>query len=129
MNTINLTVPALTRTFTIVAGRLNQIVIDEHYAGDDLVLTFNFVDEDGDAVDISTYTTRVWNGHDDSGIVAALTKTPALVGGGTGGVTTVTYADTDTAALDGDYQIEMQVVGTGIKYTPIRGVLRVHATY
>jgi len=129
MNTINLTVPALTRSFNIVAGQLNQIFIDEHYAGDDLVLQFNFVDADGDAVDISTYTTRTWNGHDDSGIVAALTKTPALVGGGTGGVMTVTYADTDTAALDGDYKIELQVAGTGIKNTPVKGILRVHATY
>lgn len=129
MNTIDLLVQPVTREFTVVDGRTNQIFIDEHYAGDDLVIQLSFVDEAGDPVDISAWTTRVWNGHDEGGIVAALTKTPALVGGGTGGVMTITYADTDTAALDGDYQIELQVSGTGIKKTPVRGVLRVRDTY
>lgn len=129
MNPIHMLVQPITRNFTVVAGAINQIFVDEHYAGDDLVLQFAFVDEDGDAVDISTYTTLAAGIYPLAGGAQVLAFTAALVGGGTGGILTLTLAAAASAALDGDYQIELQVVGTGIKYTPVTGVIRVHETY
>jgi len=126
--TTRLSVYPLTQIFEVLAGSTNKIVA-RCRKGNDLVIELHFVDADGDAVDISAYTTRAFEGHDEGGAVAALTKTPALVGGGTGGVMTVTFTDGDTAALTGEYQIELQVVGTGIKGTPVVGTLIVEGSY
>lgn len=114
-----------TQTFTILAGQTNRIRAVAR-KGDDLVLTLNFVDAAGDAVDISAYTTL--NFRADKAGVQQFVLTPALVGGGTGGVMTVTIADTDLDA-DGVHDIEVQVVGTGIKYTAVVGTIVVENTY
>lgn len=129
MNPIHMQVQPVTRPFTVVAGKTNTIVVDEHYAGDNLVLQLSFVDDAGVATSIAAYTTLTAGLYPmDSGTLA-LAMTAALSGGGTGGIMTLTLAAAASAALDGDYRLELQAVGTGIKYTPVVGVVRINTTY
>ncbi|MCE7937118.1 MAG: hypothetical protein DYG90_00660 [Chloroflexi bacterium CFX6] len=121
--TIKLIVKPLTQTFEIVWGKTNR-VFAEVYAKNDFVLQFEVVDEAGDPVDVSTYTTRNFGVYPlDSGS-ASFSKTPAFATDGTDGVMTVTVADTDTTALAGDYRMELQISKTGAKETLVSGTLR-----
>lgn len=122
--TIKLIVKPLTQTFEIAWAKANR-VFAEVYAKNDFVLQFEVVDEAGDPVDLSTYTTRNFGVYPlDSGS-ASFSKTPAFLTDGTDGVMTVTVADTDTTALAGDYRMELQISKTGAKETLVSGTLRI----
>lgn len=129
MNPIHMPVQPITRPFTVVAGKTNVIVVDEHYAGDNLVIQLAFVDDDGVATSIAAYTTLTAGLYPPDSGTLALAMTAALSGGGTGGIMTLTLAAAASAALDGDYRLELQAVGTGIKYTPVTGTVRIYKTY
>lgn len=129
MNPIHMHVQPITRPFTVTKDKVNTIFVDEHYAGDDLVIQLSFVDDAGVATSIAAYTTLTAGIYPLTGGALVLAMTAALSGGGTGGIMTLTLATAASAALDGDYQIELQVVGTGIKYTPVTGTIRIHKTY
>lgn len=129
MNPIHMQVQPITRPFTVLAGKTNAIVVDEHYAGDNLVIQLSFVDEAGAAVSIAAYTTLTAGLYPSDSGTLALAMTAALSGGGTGGIMTLTLAGAASAALDGDYRLELQVAGTGIKYTAVKGLVRIYKTY
>lgn len=122
------TVNHLTKSITVREGRANRIVVRARQAND-LVLRLTVVDADGDAVDISSYTTRAFGVYPLESSTAVFSKTPSLVGGGTGGQMDVTITDADLSALAGDYRIELQVAGTGFKQTLVTGLLKLDATF
>lgn len=126
---LKLAVRGLTQAFTILENTTARITV-RAFTGNDLVLHFTVVDAVGDPVDISAWTTRNFGLYPlDSG-TASFTKTPAFVTDGTDGEFTVTIADSDTASLDaGSYRIEVQVAGTGIKQTVVRGLAVLQKTY
>lgn len=126
--TTRVTAYHLTKSITVREGRANRIVVKARQKND-LVLRFTVVDADGDAVDISGYTTRTFGVYPLESGTASFTKTPSLVGGGTGGQMDVTITDADLAALAGDYRLELQVVGTGFKQTLVTGLLKLEATF
>jgi hypothetical protein len=130
MNPIPLVAQAVTRSFTVVANQTNTIFVDEHYAGDTLIIALAFVDEAGVAVNISTYSSLTAGLYTAAGVLA-LSLTAALSGGGTGGLMTLTAAAAASAALDGDYRLELQVANAGVtvKYTAVTGIVRVQPTY
>ncbi len=130
MNPIPLVAQPVTRSFTVVANQTNIISVPEHYAGDNLVIALAFVDESGVAVDISTYTSLTAGLYTSAGVLA-LAMTAALSGGGTGGLMTLTLAAAASAALDGDYGLELQVANAGVtvKYTAVKGIVQVQPTY
>lgn len=122
--TIKLVVKSLTQTFEVEWGKVNRMFA-EVYAKNDFVLQFEVVDEDGDPVDISTYTTRNFGVYPADSGSASFSKTPAFLTDGTDGVMTVTVADTDTTSLAGDYRMELQISKTGAKETLVSGTLRI----
>lgn len=122
--TIKLVVKSLTQTFEVEWGKVNRMFA-EVYAKNDFVLQFEVVDEDGDPVDISTYTTRNFGVYPADSGSASFSKTPAFLTDGTDGVMTVTVADTDTTSLAGDYRMELQISKTGAKETVVSGTLRI----
>lgn len=128
MSTIRLSIRPLTQAFGPVLGQVNRLLA-EVYAKNDFVLSFTVVDEDGDPVDLSTYTTRAWAIYPMDSGTAALSKTPAFGSDGSDGVLTVTVADTDTTALAGDYRMELQIAKTGAKATVVTGILRILPSY
>lgn len=121
--TIKLVVKPLTQTFEVVFGKVNRLFADL-YAKNDFVLRFEVVDEDGDPVNLSTYTTRNFGVYPADSGTASFTKTPAFLTDGTDGILTVTVADTDTTSLAGDYRLELQLAKTGAKETLATGTLR-----
>jgi len=126
---LKLAVAALTQTATIVSGRIAQPVF-RAYTGNDLVLHFTVVDDAGDPVDISGWTTRNFALYTMDSGTAVFTKTPAFVTDGTDGEFTVTITDSDTSSLDaGNHRIEVQATGSGIKTTPVRGIIAFSKTY
>lgn len=126
---LKLPVYGKTQTFTILSGVLAKIVA-RAFTGNDLVLSFAVVDEDGDAVDVSAWTTRNFALYTTDSDTAVFTKTPAFTTDGTDGLFTVTIATGDTSAIDaGVHRIEIQVAGTGIKSTIVRGTIIFQKTY
>lgn len=130
MNAINLVAQPVTRSFTVIANQTNTIFVPDHFAGDTLIISLAFVDSAGAAVDISTYSSLIAALYTPAG-VSALSLTAALVGGGAGGLMTLTAAAAASAALDGDYRLELQVANAGVtvKYTAVDGVVHVEPTY
>jgi len=117
-----------TQSFTIQSGKTAHPRA-KAFTGNDLVLHFTVVDAAGDPVDISAWTTRSFALFSMAG-VSQFTKTPAFVTDGTDGEFTVTIAVGDTSGLDaGNYPIEIQVSGTGIKSTVVRGLVTFQKTY
>lgn len=120
--------PSLTRNLTIRQGITNSVHLDV-FASNDVILRFTVVDDDGDPVDISAWTTRAWGIFPADSGVADETGTPSFETDGTDGVMLVTITDVNLAGLAGRRRIEVQVSGTGIKLTPVRVTLDVSPTY
>jgi len=131
MNAIPLIAQPISRSFTVIANKTNVIDVPEHYAGDNLTIALAFVDEAGVAVNISTYSSLTAGLYPLNSGTLALAMTAALSGGGTGGLMTLTLAAAASAALDGDYRLELQVANAGVtvKYTAVTGILHVQPTY
>ena len=126
---LKLAVRALTTSFTIVQNTTIRPAL-RLFTGNDFVLSFAVVDADGSPVSIAGWTTRSFGLYPDGSGTASFTKTAAFVTDGTDGLFTVTVTDSDTSALDaGTYRIEVQVSGSGIKLTPVRGVVIFQKTY
>lgn len=118
-----------TQAFSILLGACARVVA-KAFTANDLVLHFTVVDAAGDPVDISAWTTRNFGLYPMDSGTASFTKTPAFVTDGTDGEFTVTIATSDTSSLDaGVYRIEIQVAGTGIKSTIVRGTVVFKKTY
>lgn len=126
--TIQLVTKPLTQAFAAVLGKVNRVDLTV-FAKNDFVIQVTVVDEDGDAVDISTYTTRNFGLYPMTSGTASFTKTPAFGTDGTNGVLTVTVADTDTTSLAGDYRIELQIAKTGAKATVLTGIVHIMPSY
>lgn len=123
MSATILTARSLTRTVTAVLGKVNRVSIPA-FTKNDLVLSLAVVDEDGVAVDISGYTTRNFGVYPPGSGTADFTGTPALVGGGTGGLMTVTITDANTSAFTaGNKRIEVQIDNATLKHTILSGVI------
>ena len=120
--------PDLTRNFTIVEEKTNSIHFDV-FEANDVVLRLAVVDSAGAAVDVSAWTTRAWGIYPPGSGTADATGAPTFETDGTDGIVLVTLADTDLASLAGRRRIEVQVSGTGIKLTPVRGTFDVTETY
>lgn len=124
MTTHILMARAITQQFTVVLGKPNRIVVPA-YAGNDLIIQLNVVDDAGDAVDISSYTTRNFGCYPPASGTADFTKTPAFVTDGTNGQVKVTITDADTSAFTtGDKRIEIQLAKSGAKHTIADGVIQ-----
>lgn len=124
-----LPIHALTQAFEILSGVTAKIVA-RAFTGNDLVLHFTVVDETGDPVDVSAWATRAAALYTQDSGTAALSKTPAFVTDGTDGEFTVTITDADTSAFAaGVYRLEIQMTGTGIKTTVVRGSVVLSKTY
>lgn len=123
MSTTILTARTLTREVTAVLGKTNRVSIPL-FTKNDLVIQISVVDEDGDAVDISGYTTRNFGVYPPASGTADFTGTPALVGGGTGGIMTVTITDANTSAFTaGNKRLEVQISNGSLKHTILTGTL------
>ena len=92
MTTHILMARAITQTFTVTLGKTNRIVVPA-YAANDLVIKLIVVDDDGVAVDISSYTTRNFGVYPPASGTADITGTPAFVTDGTNGQLTCTITD------------------------------------
>jgi len=125
---INLVCRPLTQALTAVLGKINRVDLTV-YAKNDFVIQVTVVDEDGDAVDISTYTTRNFGVYPMNSDTPSFSKTPAFATDGTNGVMTVTVADTDTTSLAGDYRLELQIAKTGAKATVLTGIIHILPSY
>lgn len=126
---LKLPVYGKSQAFSILAGVTARIVA-KAFTGNDLVLAFTVVDSAGDPVDISAWTTRNFGLYTMGSDTAVFTKTPAFVTDGTDGQFTVTIATSDTSGLSaGAHRIEIQVSGTGIKSTIVRGTIVFKKTY
>lgn len=124
MSTTILKARSMTRTLTCVLGAINRFAIPL-FTKNDLVLRIAVVDEDGDPVDISGYTTRNFGVYPPDSGTADFTATPALVGGGTGGLMDITITDANTSAFAaGDKRFEVQITNGTLKYTIASGVLQ-----
>ena len=126
---IHLPIHALTQAFTILTGVTAKITA-RAFTGNDLVLHFTVVDADGDPVSIAAWTTRAAALYTQDSGTAVLSKTPAFVTDGSDGEFTVTITDADTSAFAaGVYRLEIQMTGTGIKTTVVRGSVVLAKTY
>ncbi len=123
MSATILTARGMTRAITCVLGAVNRVSIPA-FTKNDLILSLAVVDEDGVAVDISGYTTRNFGVYPPGSGTADFTGTPALVGGGTGGLMTVTITDANTSAFTaGNKRLEVQIDNATLKYTVLSGTL------
>lgn len=124
MSTTILKARSMTRVLTCVLGKVNRFAI-QLFTKNDLTIRIAVVDEDGDPVDISGYTTRSFGVYPPSSGTADFTATPALVGGGTGGLMDITITDANTSAFSaGDKRFEVQITNGTLKYTVASGVLQ-----
>ena len=128
MTTHILMARAITQTFTVTLGKTNRIVVPA-YAANDLVIKLIVVDDDGVAVDISSYTTRNFGVYPPASGTADITGTPAFVTDGTNGQITCTITDAQTTAFTtGDKRLEVQISKTGAKHTIADGVIQFTTT-
>lgn len=128
MARIYLTQPPLQRDFDLRSGETARGFNAVLNSGDDMVLRFTNRNAAGTAVTIAAWTGITLNLYTQAGVLA-LTETGALVGGGTGGQFDVTLTPANTDTLAGTYIAELQVTGTGIKLTPLRGTVQILETY
>lgn len=127
MATIQVVKYPLSQTFNVTEDKTNTFHV-ERYAGNDFVLVFQVNDTAGDAVDISSFTTRNFGVYPMSSGTASFTKTPAFVTDGTDGQISVTVADGDTSSLAGTYRVELQISKTGTKVSLVRGTITIVET-
>lgn len=127
MATIQVAKYPLTETFTVTEDKTNPVALTR-YAGNDAVVRFLVVDSAGDAVDISSFTTRAFGVYPMSSGTASFTGTPSFVTDGTDGLIACTITDANTAALDGTYRFEVQISKTGAKVTLVRGTITIIPT-
>lgn len=124
MTTHILMARAITQQFTVTLGKPNRIVVPA-YTANDLIIQLLVVDDAGDPVDISSYTTRNFGCYPPASGTADFTKTPAFVTDGTDGLVKVTITDADTSAFTtGDKRIEIQLAKSGAKHTIADGVIQ-----
>lgn len=124
MTTHILMARAITQTFTVTLGKTNRIVVPA-YAANDLVIKLIVVDDDGVAVDISSYTTRNFGVYPPASGTADITGTPAFVTDGTNGQLTCTITDANTSAFTtGNKRLEVQISKSGAKHTIADGVIQ-----
>ena len=129
MTTHILMARAITQTFTVTLGKSNRIVVPA-YAGNDLVIKLIVVDDDGVAVDISSYTTRNFGVYPPASGSADISGTPAFVTDGTNGQITCTITDANTTAFTtGDKRLEVQISKTGAKHTIADGGIQFTETH
>jgi len=128
MATTIVTARAITQAFTVVWGKPNRIVVPA-YTKNDLIIRLNIVDEAGDPVDVSTYTTRTSGIYPPASGTADVSPTPAFLTDGTDGVVTITITDSNTSAFTtGNKRFECQLAKTGSKITVADGVIQFTAT-
>lgn len=129
MSTTILMARAITQAFTVVLTRPNRISVPA-YAGNDLILRFNVVDEAGAAVDVSSYTTRNFAIYPLTSGTADVSITPSFLTDGTDGVILVTITDAQTSAFTTvDKRIELQIAKVTSKITLADGVIKFTDTY
>lgn len=128
MSTTILMARAVTQAFTVVWGKPNRIVVPA-FTKNDLIIRLNIVDEAGDPVDVSSYTTRNFGCYPPASGTADFTATPAFLTDGIDGVVTVTITDSNTSAFTtGNKRFEVQLAKTGSKITVVDGVIQFTAT-
>lgn len=128
MSTTILMARAVTQAFTVEWGKPNRIVVPA-FTKNDLIIRLNIVDEAGDPVDVSSYTTRTSGIFPPSSGTADVSLTPAFLTDGTDGVVTVTITDSNTSAFTtGNKRFEVQLAKSGSKITIADGVIQFTAT-
>lgn len=123
---LDLMLRPLTRPVTLRQGQTTGFDF-EALEADHLTLQLTVVDDDDGPVDVSAWTTRTFTAFDAEG-AQAFTLTPAFTTNGTNGRIDVALTNTQLDGLSGRYRYELQVIGTGIKLTAMKGIISVRAT-
>ena len=127
--TLDLTFQPLTVDLDLVHGEDNVVDLGPVHEADHQTIQITIVDAAGDPVDVSAWTTRTFSVFNSAG-AQAFTMSPAFATDGTNGRINIALTNTQLTGLGGeDYTHEMQVSGTGIKMTAMRGRFKVIPTY